>query len=222
MSLLLSFLITISSYNIAQYYWDISIADVFPQLKADMEIEASTGMELKNPQNGVSIYILNGSKISIKSTLDLFENYKFEYYDHSNGLLYISRDQKIMYAPINKIKWIKIVDDRKNDTTKAILPIGGFLTGGAIGAAVGIGAGVASCSSGKTVNPAVIILAPFGTAAVGALIGGTAGLTGTKKGDSYNYSTGKIYLSGKKAWDIKPVDADEIINSYIKSTKPID
>ena len=43
-----------------------------------------------------------------------------------------------------------------------------------------------------------------------------------KKGNNYGYSTGKIHLTGKKAWEIRSVDADEIINSYINSAIPID
>ena len=108
MRLALALLIAVSSYNIIHHHYNIDITDVLPQLKAEVEIEAATGMELKNHQNGESVYILSGDKISIKTTLDIFKNYEFEYYDHSNGLVYISHNQKIMYAPINKIKWIKM------------------------------------------------------------------------------------------------------------------
>tara|TARA_Y100000996_G_scaffold410812_1_gene393811 strand:+ start:4832 stop:5476 length:645 start_codon:yes stop_codon:yes gene_type:complete len=213
MRLTLLFIISFSCYNLIQYYSNISITDLFPKLEANTEIEASTGMEVKNPLNEESIYILNGDRISIKSTLDLFEHYKFEYYDHSNGLLYISNNNKIMYASTNQIKWIKVVSHIKNDFQKVILPIGGSLSGMAIGLGIGTGIVLTNCDP---------TLGSIGAGAgIGALAGGVAGLTATKKGDYYKYSTKKIYLSGKKAWDIIPVDADEIINSGINSANPI-
>ena len=47
-------------------------------------------MKLENPKNGESVYIINGDRISIITTLDFFQNYEFDYYDYSNGLIYIS------------------------------------------------------------------------------------------------------------------------------------
>ena len=213
MRLTLLFIISFSSYNLIQYYSNISITDLFPKLEANTEIEASTGMEVKNPLNGESIYILNGDSISIKSTLDLFEHYKFEYYDHSNGLLYISNNNKIMYASTNQIKWIKVVSYIKDDFQKVILPIGAGLSGMAIG--LGVGTGIVLTSCDPTLGSVGVGVG------IGALAGSVAGLTATKKEDYYKYSTKKIYLSGKKAWDIIPVDADEIINSGINSANPI-
>jgi len=75
MRLVLVLLITISSYNIIHHHYNIDITDILPQLKADVQIEASTGMKLENPKNDESQYILTGDKISIKTTLDFFENY---------------------------------------------------------------------------------------------------------------------------------------------------
>ena len=138
MRLALALLIAVSSYNIIHHHYNIDITDILPQLKADIEIKVATGMELKNPENGESVYILNGDKISIKTTLDIFKNYEFEYYDHSNGLLYISHNQKIMYAPTNKIQWIRMTG-KTSLGWKILSPM--------IGTSVGAGAGSAFCSS---------------------------------------------------------------------------
>ena len=222
MRLVLVLLITISSYNIIHHHYNIDITDILPQLKADVQIEASTAMKLENPKNDESQYILTGDKISIKTTLDFFENYIFEYYDHPNGVLYISLNQKTMYAPLNKIKWIKIVDYRRHE---AIFPtIARIVTGAAIGAGIGFGAGTVSCvgvcMNDNDCGTGVIALPVIGTG-VGAIIGTLPGVAALiEKGGNYT-KKGKIHLTGKKAWEISPVDADEIIQSYINTANPI-
>ena len=215
MRLALALLIAVSSYNIIHYHYNIDITDILPQLKADVEIKVATGMELKNPENGESVYILNGDRISIKTTLDIFKNYEFEYYDHSNGLLYISHNQKTMYAPINKIQWIRMTG-KTSLGWKILSPM--------IGTTVGAGAGMITdmargCSNTANGNP------EFSSA--GTIIGGVLGFTLgslaiSNKADGYSYTTGKIHLTGKKAWEVTPVDADEIIQSYINTANPID
>jgi len=215
MKIILSILIFLSCYNILLTEYNINATDFFPKLRAEIEIQGSTGIQLENPKNGESIYILNGDRISIKSTLDLFENYRFEYYDYHNGLIYISRNHKIIYAPINKIKWVRVIDYRKSDFKKTWLPIGGATTGAVIGFGIGAGLGLASCEPG----------AIGAGAAAGTGIGATAGLgigaIFSSEEEYYKYSSKKIYLSGKRIWDMKPVDADEIINSHMNSAKPI-
>jgi len=65
----------------------------------------------------------------------------------------------------------------------------------------------------------VIALPLIGTG-VGAIIGTLPGVALIEKGGNYT-KKGKIHLTGKKAWEISPVDADEIIQSYINTANPI-
>ena len=221
MRLVLSLLISISSYNIIGHHYNIDITDILPRLKADVDIVVATGMELKNPKNGKSVYLLNGDRISIKTTLDRFENYEFEYYDHSNGLVYISHNQKIMYAPTNKIHWIRMTH-KKSLGWKILSPIIGAGVGTVGGAVYDIFKFSEGCMNSDNLHED-----PPEGKITGTIVGGIVGFTlGTlaisNKDNSYGYATGKIHLTGKKAWEVTPVDADKIIQSYINTAKPID
>ena len=119
-----------------------------------------------------------------------------------------------MYAPINKIKWIKIVDYRKSRILDFLFPVYGLVVGTAAGLAIG---GI-TCIITDGGAPKIAA----GGVKVGAIIGTSLGVAALiQKGGNYA-KKGKIHLTGKKAWEIKPVDANEIINSYINSAIPID
>ena len=193
---LLVFLIAVSSLNILNYSYNISLVDMFPKLTAD-EVGVST-LLFEHPKTGFSILLIKGDKISLDTYQGLYEEFIFEYYDDKEGEIIISKEIRQYKTPLNEINYIHINPSKLNVLRGTAL----IASGGALGAAVGFYAG---CLAGFKLDPNSLGLpAALAGATLGGWLGGTGGLV-VERNILRGMKSVKIQLSGNNAWEVNSI-----------------
>ena len=201
-SKLLVFLISVSSLNILNYSYNISLIDIFPKLRAD-EATLST-LLFKHPKTGFSILLMKGDQISLDTYQGLYEEFIFEYYDEKEGKIIISKESNQYSAPLDEINYIHINPSEKNVLRATALIAGG----GYLGVGVGFMGGCLAYDTSTFTGSASSMGDALGMGVLGASMGAIAGSViglQIEKGILRKKKSVKIKLSGKNAWKVNSI-----------------